>query len=68
MRRTVSLKVYNALSQVVRTLVNVTRNLGSCSVKWNGNDKACRQAAAGIYFYRIASGEFNSTKKMVVLK
>ncbi|MDP2806668.1 MAG: T9SS type A sorting domain-containing protein, partial [bacterium] len=64
----VSLKVYNTLGQVVKTLVNESQNPGSYSVKWNGNDEAGRQAAAGIYFYRIASGEFNSTRKMVVLK
>jgi hypothetical protein len=64
----VSLKIYNTLGQVVKTLVNESQNPGPHSVKWNGNDEAGRQVAAGIYFYRIASGEFNSTKKMVVLR
>ncbi|MDP2808243.1 MAG: FlgD immunoglobulin-like domain containing protein, partial [bacterium] len=64
----VSLKVYNTLGQVVKTLVNESQNPGPYSVKWNGKDESGRQAAAGIYFYRLASGEFNSTKKMVVLR
>jgi hypothetical protein len=64
----VSLKIYNTLGQVVKTLVNESQNPGPYSVKWNGNDEAGRQAAAGIYFYRLVSGEFNSTKKMVVLR
>ncbi len=64
----VSLKIYNTLGQVVKTLVNESQNPGPYSVKWNGNDEAGRQAAAGIYFYRLVSGEFNSTKKMVALK
>ena len=64
----VSLKVYNTLGQVVKTLVNESQNPGPYSVKWNGKDESGRQAAAGIYFYRIASGEFNSTKKMVILR
>jgi flagellar hook assembly protein FlgD len=64
----VSLKVYNTLGQVVKTLVNESQTPGPHSVKWNGKDDAGRQVTAGIYFYRLASGEFNSTKKMVVLR
>jgi len=60
--------MYNTLGQVVKTLVNENQNPGPYSVKWNGRDESGRQAAAGIYFYRLASGGFNSTKKMVVLK
>ncbi|MBI4726248.1 T9SS type A sorting domain-containing protein [candidate division TA06 bacterium] len=64
----VSLKVYNTLGQVVKTLVSEKQNPGPYSVKWNGKDETGRQTSAGIYFYRLASGEFNSTKKMAVLK
>ena len=63
----VSLKVYNTLGQVVKTLVNESQNPGSYSVKWNGNDEMGKQTSAGIYFYRMASGDFNATKKMVVI-
>jgi hypothetical protein len=64
----VSLKVYNTLGQVVKTLVNESQNPGPHSVKWDNRDETGREVTAGIYFYRLASGEFSSTKKMVVLK
>ncbi|MBI4727467.1 T9SS type A sorting domain-containing protein, partial [candidate division TA06 bacterium] len=64
----VSLKVYNTLGQAVKTLVNKSQNPGPYSVKWDNKDETGRQVTAGIYFYRLSSGEFNSTKKMVALR
>jgi len=64
----VSLKVYNTLGQAVRTLVDQNQTPGYYSVNWDGKDDLSRQTSAGIYFYRIVSGEFNATKKMVVLR
>lgn len=64
----VSLKVYNTLGQVVKTLISEPQNPGPHTVKWDGTDETGMQVTAGIYFYRMTSGEFNSTKKMVVLR
>jgi flagellar hook assembly protein FlgD len=64
----VSLKVYNTLGQVVKTVVNQNQTPGHYSVIWDGKDDVGRQTSAGIYFYRIVSGEFSSTKKMVILR
>jgi len=64
----VCIKVYNTLGQVVKTIVSASQEPGYHAVKWDGRDEAGRQAASGIYFYRLASSEFNSTKKMVVLR
>ncbi|MBI4726649.1 T9SS type A sorting domain-containing protein, partial [candidate division TA06 bacterium] len=64
----VSLKVYNTLGQAVKTLVNESQNPGPYSVKWDGRDETGRQTSAGIYFYRLNAGEFNSAKKMALLR
>ncbi|HAD82316.1 MAG: hypothetical protein A2509_02540 [Candidatus Edwardsbacteria bacterium RIFOXYD12_FULL_50_11] len=64
----VSLKVYNTLGQVVKTMVNQNHLPGYYSVKWDGKDDNDRKVSSGIYFYRIVSGEFSDTKKMIVLK
>lgn len=64
----VSLAVYNVLGEQVRTLANDTRKAGFYSVNWNGTDDKGRQVSNGIYFYKLISGEFSSTKKMMVLK
>jgi photosystem II stability/assembly factor-like uncharacterized protein len=58
----VSIKIYNSVGELVTTLVNEVKPAGNYEVNWNAN------VASGIYFYRIDAGEFNSVRKMVLLK
>ncbi|MBI4727816.1 T9SS type A sorting domain-containing protein, partial [candidate division TA06 bacterium] len=64
----VSLKVYNTLGQAVKTLVNENQQPGYYSINWDGKDESNRQAATGIYFYRLQTGSFSDTKKAMVLR
>jgi len=64
----VSLKIYNTLGQLVNTLVEGQQQPGIYSANWNGKDNSGRTAANGVYIYRLESGDFKATKKMVVLK
>jgi M6 family metalloprotease-like protein len=64
----VSLVVYNVLGEQVKTLANDTRKAGFYTVHWDGTDDGGRQVSNGIYFYKLISGEFQSTKKLTVLK
>ncbi|MEO0189485.1 MAG: S8 family serine peptidase [candidate division WOR-3 bacterium] len=64
----ISLKVYNCLGQVVRTLVDGEKEPGFYSIIWDGRDDAGRKLAAGIYFYQMTSDNFVDTKKAVLLK
>ena len=51
------------LGNEVATLVNEKQNAGSHSVEWDaGNYSSC------IYFYKLSSGEFKDTKRMILLK
>ncbi len=59
----VSLKVYDALGKVVKTLVNENKPAGYYNVEFDGND-----LPSGIYFYRLEAGEFTLTKRMILLK
>jgi hypothetical protein len=59
----VTLKVYNLLGQVVATLVNQEQKSGNYVVNFNAD-----KLASGVYMYRIQSGDFSLTKKMVFLK
>jgi hypothetical protein len=63
-----TLRVYNALGQAVRTLVDAEQQPNYFRIAWDGRDDAGHQAASGIYYYRLTSGLFKSTKKMVVLR
>lgn len=59
----VTLRVYDILGKVVRTLVNEKRQAGTYEVSFNGND-----LSSGIYFYKLQSNEKVITKKMMFLK
>jgi len=64
----VTLKVYNIRGQLVRTLVDEHEPAGHHSAIWNGMDDADQVVSSGVYFYRLETGGFVSTKKMVLLK
>lgn len=59
----VELKVYNILSQEVKTLVNGYKPAGEYSVEFNAI-----ALPSGVYFYRIESGSRSDIKKMILLK
>jgi len=59
----VNLSVYNLLGQKVETLINKEMEAGQYSVTWDGSN-----VGSGIYFYRLESGDFIETKKMLLLK
>lgn len=64
----ISLEVYNIKGQKVKTLVNEKLVAGRHSYVWNGTDQNNNSVSSGIYFYRLKSGTFTSTKKMILMK
>ena len=59
----VILKVYDMLGREVATLVNEAKAPGNYKIVFNGNG-----LASGIYLYRIHSGNFTDSKKLILLK
>ena len=59
----VTLRIYNILGQVVRTLINQNQAAGTYTVNFDAND-----LSSGIYFYNIQAGNFNQVKKMMLIK
>ncbi|MCE1164648.1 MAG: T9SS type A sorting domain-containing protein, partial [Bacteroidetes bacterium] len=59
----VTLKVYNILGMEVATLVNERLQPGTYETAWNAAGMS-----SGIYFYSLRSGNFSSTKRMIILK
>jgi hypothetical protein len=59
----VTLDIYNAIGQKVASLVNETKSAGNYSVDFNAST-----LTSGIYFYKISSGNFTETKKMILMK
>ncbi|GBD88475.1 Ycf48-like protein precursor [bacterium BMS3Abin03] len=59
----ITLKVYDILGREVTTLVNENKTAGNYTIKFNAY-----HLPSGIYFYRLMSGSFSSTKKLLLLK
>jgi hypothetical protein len=64
----VSLNIFNVLGQKVKTVVDGFQDAGTKSVIWDGRDDGGASVASGIYFYRLNAGEYNETRKMMMLK
>lgn len=62
------LRIYDAAGRLVATLLDGTRPAGRYAIEWDGRDDAGRQAASGVYFYRLDAGEFSATRKMILLR
>jgi hypothetical protein len=57
------LKVYNVLGKEIATLVNEEKSAGNYQVEFDG-----RKFSSGIYYYKLNSGDFTQTKKMILIK
>ena len=66
----VTLKIYNAAGQLVRTLVDEEQTPAAegFSAAWDGLSDHGEPTASGVYFYKLTTKEFSDTKKMVLLK
>jgi hypothetical protein len=64
----VTIEVFNALGQKVTTLLDEYRLAGKHSVIWDGKDDTEMPVPSGVYFYKLTSGSFTDTKKMVLVK
>lgn len=59
----ISLKVYDAIGNEIKTLVDKIQNAGSYTIEFSGNN-----LSSGIYFYKLQSEYFTETKKMILLR
>ncbi len=59
----VSINLYDVLGNEVVTLVNEEQPAGEYEIEFDGS-----RLPSGIYFYKLLSGSFVETKKMILLK
>jgi flagellar hook assembly protein FlgD len=52
----------------VQTIVNRPQMAGRYTVSWNGRDESGRQAAAGVYFYRLTANGNSAARTMNLIK
>ena len=65
--------IYNLKGQKVKTLecinsfdTKATESL--YHITWNGKDENNKQVASGIYFYKLKTGKYSQTKKMILMR
>ena len=63
-----TLTVYNALGQVVQTLIESDLDAGPHSAMWDGKDRDGHAVASGLYLYRLSQGDRQLARKMLLLK
>jgi len=64
----VSIEIYNLRGQKVSTLLNDNMSSGAHKVLWNGTDSNGKPVASGVYTYKMKSGAYTCTRKMIMLK
>lgn len=60
--------VYNQKGQVVKNYNLTMAAKGITSLEWNGKDDNGLSVSSGVYYFRLKSGSYSSTKKMVLMK
>jgi len=63
-----SLEVFDVAGRRVTTLLRQRLGAGPHRVDWNGTDASGNHVASGIYLYRLESGEFSQTRRMLLQK
>jgi len=64
----VSLRVYNTLGQLVKTIVDQEQVQGHHEAVWDGRNEIGSVVAGGIYLYRIVTADYTETRKMLMMK
>jgi len=61
------LEVFNAIGEKVSTLVSGTLSAGIYQYAWN-TESTSGGLPSGVYFYRLTSGNYIQTKKLLLMK
>jgi hypothetical protein len=66
---TVTLEIYNAVGQLIRTLVeDETLAAGIHTRRWDGRDQSGRPVPSGLYMVRLTAGQFHAVQKAMLVK
>ena len=69
----VTISIYDTKGQLVRTLHLGTKPAGFYLTKdkaiyWDGRDNLGEKVSSGVYYYTLQAGDFNATRKLVIVK
>jgi hypothetical protein len=63
----VKLTVYNSLGKEIQQLINEFKNPGTYEVTFDAGSND-NKITSGVYYYRLETGDFSETRRMVLLK
>lgn len=64
----VKIEIFNVKGQMIWNYENNHDKAGYFSINWNGKDNNAKSVASGIYYYRMTSGKYTASKKIVLVK
>ncbi|MDZ7268978.1 MAG: carbohydrate binding domain-containing protein [candidate division KSB1 bacterium] len=64
----VTLAIFNALGQKVRTLVQANQPAGRHEIVWDGRNDDGQSVASGIYFYQLRTADAKLTRRMLLMR
>ncbi len=67
-RGAATLAIYDAEGRLVKTLMDEVVPAGVTTVEWDGRNDSGNTVTSGVYFYRLTSGKFGASRKMLLLK
>ena len=65
---TVRLIIYDVRGRRLRTLVQGKKAAGHHEEIWDGRDDRGRCLSSGLYLYRLETGDYRESRKLMVLK
>ena len=64
----IHLEIFDILGRQVITLADKPMEAGYHEIIWDSRNRLGGEVSSGVYFYRLQAGEFDSIKKMLILK
>lgn len=64
----VELAIFNLLGQKIKTMVDEIQAAGSYRLNWNATDEKGNLVPSGVYIYRLNTGDFRTSKKMLLVR
>lgn len=64
----VKIEIFNLKGQLIRVLVDENKPAGRYGSFWDGRNQAGKPVGSGTYFFKMQTGKYSSTGKMILLK
>jgi hypothetical protein len=62
------MEIFNLRGQKITTLVNAVQDRGSHYAVWNATNDQNKPVSPGVYLYKMSSGKFTASKKVILVK